>query len=401
VEAFANSILMDAPMAIVGIDESGLVCCSNAKADRFFGRPLEGVDIAELIEDFDVAALKSPSGIAKVNALSRNLGSEFHWRVPRVEGGRAHVDLQAAQFFNDGRRFITLFIRDMTAHVAAEVALQDLRLQITYNWRLNSLGEVASMVAHELSQPLSAATNFLAAANSALGRPEPNRTDLEGLVSSARGQIDRAADIIRGIRSLMTHEKGFQTRENISEVVGEIMPILKLHARETNAKISAVLDPVDFAHCDRVQLQQLVINLVRNAMDAPANGVQRRVEVSGSQTLQGYRMTISDNGPGVPSDMADRLFQPLASSKPGGMGLGLSICRTIVQAHGGDIDLVPSALGGAAFAFTLNVQSDGLDSSGGAGRRLRPVNDRNLAKMVRPKPANRPLVATGRHRRSA
>jgi len=112
-------------------------------------------------------------------------------------------------------------------------------------------------------------------------------------------------------------------------------------------------------------------------------------------------MTISDNGPGVPSDMADRLFQPLASSKPGGMGLGLSICRTIVQAHGGDIDLVPSALGGAAFAFTLNVQSDGLDSSGGAGRRLRPVNDRNLAKMVRPKPANRPLVATGRHRRSA
>lgn len=402
-ESFANIILMDAPIAIIGLDEGGLVCCSNAKADQFFGRSLgdsEPTHIAELIDDFDVAALKSSSGIAEVNALSRRVGNDFHWRIKRPDGGYALVDLQAAQFYKDGHCIFTLFIQDMTALVAAEVALQDLRLQITYNWRLNSLGEVASMIAHELSQPLSAATNFLAATNSLLATAEPDRSDLKEVVCSAQGQVERASDIIRGIRSLVTHEKGFQNLENVAEVIDEIMPILNIHARESDAKVSARLDPQDFAYCDRVQLQQLVINLVRNAMDAPANGVRRRVEIVGSQTPQGFRMIVSDNGPGVPADMVDRLFQPLASSKPGGMGLGLSICRTIAQAHGGDIDLAPSALGGAAFAFTLSAFNQDADTSDRKERRLHPVADHGRAMTVQPEQNDQSDVPE-RRRRSA
>lgn len=244
------------------------------------------------------------------------------------------------------------------------------------------------MIAHELSQPLSAATNFLAATNSFLAAAEPDRSDLKKLVCSAQGQVERASDIIRGIRSLMTHEKGFQKLENVAEVIDEIMPILNIHARESDAKVSARLDPKDFAHCDRVQLQQLVINLVRNAMDAPANGVRRRVEIAGSQTPQGFRMIVSDNGPGVPAQMVDRLFQPLASSKPGGMGLGLSICRTIAQAHGGDIDLAPSALGGAAFAFTLNTLDQDADTPDRQVSRLRPALDHGVARTVHPEQAD-------------
>lgn len=367
-ELFAESILMDAPMAIVAINGSGKVCCANATAERFFGRSLSGpaVDIRDLIEDFEVASLVSPSAVEDINASSRSAGKDLHRRARCVDGRRAFVDVQAARFSRAGEDLVTLFIQDMTASVAAEAALQDVKLQIIHNWRLNSLGEVASMLAHELNQPLGAAINYLAAADSAFGRRGGDAADM---MRAARGQVERATDIIRRLRSLLTHDKGFQTRENVAEVIDEILPILHVHARETKAEITVRIDPADFTRCDRVQLQQVVLNLARNAMDAPAKGAPRKVEISGRPTPEGYLMVVSDNGPGVPSEMADKLFEPLVSSKPSGMGLGLSICRTIVEAHGGGIDLAPSPLGGAAFAFTLNANVHDLHFPGSASER--------------------------------
>jgi two-component system, LuxR family, sensor kinase FixL len=348
---------MDAPMAIVAVDKSGKVRCANGTAERFFGRNLiaPAADIGDLIDDFDVAALASPSVVKDLNALSQSAGKDLHRRARRSNGRQAFVDLQAARFSNAGEDLVTLFIQDMTASVAAENALQDVKLQIIHSWRLNSLGEFASMLAHELNQPLGAAITYLAAADSAVSRRGADASELSEIMCAAKGQVERATDIIRRLRSLLTHDKGFQTRENVAEVIEEIMPILRVHARETKTEIVARLAPSDFTRCDRVQLQQVVLNLARNAMDAPPNGTPRQVEISGRPTTGGYRMVVSDNGPGVPTEMASKLFDPLVSSKPGGMGLGLSICRTIVEAHGGAIDLAPSTLGGAAFAFTLNA----------------------------------------------
>lgn len=369
-KSFAENILMDAPMAIVAINGSGDVRCANATAERFFGRSLiaPAVDIRELLEDFDIAALASPSAVEDINASSRSAGKDLHRRARRFDGRQAFVDVQAARFSRAGEDLVTLFIQDMTTSVAAEAALQDVKLQIIHNWRLNSLGEVASMLAHELNQPLGAAVNYLAAADSAFGRRE-NATEVSDMMRAARGQVERATDIIRRLRSLLTHDKGFQTRENVAEVINEILPILHVHARETKAEITARIDPGDITRCDRVQLQQVVLNLARNAMDAPAMAAPRKVEISGRTTPGGYLMVVSDNGPGVPPQMADKLFEPLVSSKPGGMGLGLTICRTIVEAHGGGIDLAPSPLGGAAFAFTLNANVHDLHLPGGASER--------------------------------
>ena len=102
----------------------------------------------------------------------------------------------------------------------------------------------------------------------------------------------------------MIHEKRYQAREQVAGVIEEIMPILISHARETKAEISCRIDPAAYTYCDRVQLQQVILNLARNAMEAPPNGVPRRVEISGRQTSQGYQILVSDNGPGVPADMA-------------------------------------------------------------------------------------------------
>lgn len=364
VESFAQSILMDAPMAIIAIDLSGRVRCANGTAERFFGRPLMAppVDIRELIEDFDIETLGSSSVVENINAWNRSSGKDLHRRARCGKGREAFVDLQAARFSRDGEDLVTLFIQDMTTSVATEAALQDVKLQIIHSWRLNSLGEVASMLAHELNQPLGAAVNYLAAADAAFDRGGADALNAPDMMRAARTQVERATDIIRHLRSLLTHDKGFQTDQNIAEVIDEIMPILHAHARETRSEVVIRISPDDVACCDRVQLQQVVLNLTRNAMDAPANGVARKVEISGRPGPERYIMTISDNGPGVPVEMTDKLFEPLVSTKAGGMGLGLSICRTIVEAHGGAISLAPSRLGGAAFTFTLNAGQPDLET---------------------------------------
>lgn len=359
--SFARSILVDAPMAVVAIDATGAVRSSNVTADLFFGlkpSPERPVDIGTLIPGIDVAALTSNEGRERFNAKSRAGGDGVHMRAHRPDGALAFVDVQAATFSAHGEDFLTLFIQDVTAVVAAENAVQDLRIQITYNWRLNSLGELASMVAHELNQPLSAILNFLDAARTVLGRPDADQAKVLKFIASAEGQAERASDVIRRLRTLMSRDTGFHVEANLSEMVSELMPILNINARELDAEIVVDIPEDCSARCDRVQVQQVIINLVRNALDAPATDQRRRVMISGTRRSGGCRVTVADNGPGVSEAVASRLFDPMTSTKPGGMGLGLSICKTIVEAHDGSIEYLPGSPGGAAFAFTLNDRTD-------------------------------------------
>ncbi len=354
--SFARSILVNAPMAVVAIDAAGCIRTSNATADAFFGRALTcepPLRISDFIADLVAPPPTSADDIAAFNARSRSAGDGVYLRAQAASGAETFVDVQAAPFSVRGEDFLTLFISDVTEIVAAQAVVQDLRHQITNNWRLNSLGEVASMAAHEINQPLSAVINFLDAAKSLAARSPPDVGKIIRYINSAEQQAERAGAVIRRLRAVMSKDTGFQAPERVAEVVAEIMPILLLNARERDAEIVVNLAPDQMARCDRVQLQQLVLNLVRNALDAPGTGHKRRIRISGAPTDCGCRVTIEDNGPGITPDMNDRLFVPLATTKVGGMGLGLSICRTIVEAHGGEIALVPSSLGGAAFAFTL------------------------------------------------
>jgi len=355
--SFARSILVDAPMAVVAIDHSGAIRSSNATADVFFGRNLTqdaAIGIQALIPGIDVGALASPQGLETFNAKSRPGGIGVHTRAHRSGGVDVDVDIQAATFSVKGEDFVTLFIQDVTKVVAAENAVQDLRFQITHNSRLNSLGEMASMVAHELNQPLSAILNFLDAAKTLLGRPDGDKAKVLKFIGSAEGQAERASDVIRRLRSLMSRDTGFHVQAAMADLVEEILPILNISARGFDAEISMNIPRDCSARCDRVQVQQVIVNLVRNALDAPATGQRRRILITGDQAAGVCRMRVEDNGPGVPEAVVAHLFDPMSSTKPGGMGLGLSICRTIVEAHDGAIQHLPTSLGGACISFTLN-----------------------------------------------
>jgi C4-dicarboxylate-specific signal transduction histidine kinase len=242
---------------------------------------------------------------------------------------------------------------------------QELRAQLTQVWSLNSMGEMASVLAHELNQPLSAVANYLRAARTLIAKLELEDDDLIDAVSRAGDQAVRAGEIIRTMRDLAARGGMEQKPESLSAILGEIDFIIGLMVRDAGARVFYDLyRGPDVVLADRIQIQQLVVNLIRNAVDAVAKFPNREIRISTRPSEDGkFVTTVEDSGPGIDPAVIGRIFQPLSSTKPEGMGLGLSICSAIVENHGGRIWVEPSSLGGAAFSFVLaraSIQSDSL-----------------------------------------
>jgi C4-dicarboxylate-specific signal transduction histidine kinase len=256
----------------------------------------------------------------------------------------------------------------------AERRAEELRAQLTQVWSLNSMGEMASVLAHELNQPLSAVANYLRAARTLIAKQELDDDDLLDAVSRAGDQAVRAGEIIRTMRDLAARGGLAQKPESLSAMLEEIDFIVGLMIRDAGARVFYDLyRGPDIVLADRIQIQQLVVNLVRNAIDAVAKFPNREIRISTRPTEDGkFLTTVEDSGPGIDPNVMGRIFQPLSSTKPEGMGLGLSICSAIVENHGGRIWVEPSSLGGAAFSFVLaraSVQSESIDRSDRVRRR--------------------------------
>jgi len=283
------------------------------------------------------------------------------------DGSGINMEMRCEVVRIGNAQFFTAVVRDMTTLHEAERRAEELRAQLTQVWSLNSMGEMASVLAHELNQPLSAVANYLRAARTLIANHEIDDDDLIEAVSRAGDQAVRAGEIIRTMRDLATRGGMQQRPESMSAIIGEIDFIVGLLARESGVRITYDLyRGDDLVQADRIQIQQLLVNLVRNGIEAVLNYPIRQLSISTQPHEDGGIVTrISDSGPGVDPSVADRLFQPLASTKPTGMGLGLSISTAIIENHRGRIWVEPSNLGGAAFCFVLaRAGSDGDDVLG-------------------------------------
>jgi signal transduction histidine kinase len=248
----------------------------------------------------------------------------------------------------------------------ADRRAEALHAELTEAWSQNSMGEMASVLAHELNQPLAAVTNYLRAARTLIAQLELNNDDLVDAVSRAGDQAVRAGEIVRTMRDLATRGGTHLEPVSLSAAIREIEFILGLIAQDADVRVSFDLFPGhDIVLADRTQIQQLVVNLSRNAIEAVTKYPDRQVKISTVLDPDGNLLTsVEDSGPGLDPDIRDHLFQPLASTKPGGMGLGLSISSAIVHNHRGRIWVQPSRLGGAAFCFVLaRAGKDGEDVS--------------------------------------
>jgi len=218
------------------------------------------------------------------------------------------------------------------------------------------MGTLASSLAHELNQPLTAVSSYCESARDLLDTP-PDAETLEMVreaMDEAAKQAIRAGQIVRRLRDFMSHGETERRVESLQRLINEANALALVGSREHGIDLQLALDPrADRVFVDRIQIQQVLVNLIRNAIDAMIDAPIRRLSIR-TQSLGGQtRVTVEDTGSGISEPIAQQLFQPFVTSKQNGMGIGLSICRTIVQAHGGRIWFEPGTNGGTAFHFTL------------------------------------------------
>lgn len=355
-DAMLNTALASVP--VVTLDTRGAVQNLNPAAAALFDLPeasAQGRSFALLAPGFDVSAILAAG--APGGALEARDG---HWTGLRPDGASFPLSIQYGLAPDaDGRPHIALCLTDLSRWHAADAQARELHAQLNKVWRLNSLGEMAATLAHELNQPLSAAATYLHASQVDMEKAGALGDSALRTVELAKGQLLRAGKIIRRMRELLSLEARKLDSERASSMVEDLGPILTMIGSSKGVAIRLDVAPgEDQVQAERIQFQQAMVNLTRNAVEAVGDLAAPEVVIVGRPVSDThYRISVEDNGPGIPDDQIERIFQPLTTTKSGGMGLGLSVTRTIVESHGGRLQVSRSALGGAAFSFTLNRET--------------------------------------------
>ncbi len=233
-------------------------------------------------------------------------------------------------------------------------ALHGRMLQVS---RLATIGEMAAGVAHELNQPLTAIANYAQACDRLLARPGADLTDVRAALREIAAQAVRAGDIIRRLRTLARTHQMERASADINSVIREILELMQTDARVHSARLQLDLaDNLPSVSVDRIQIQHVILNLVRNALEAlsaSAPGV-REVSIRSGRTEAGQvEVAVCDSGPGLRTEVLQRMFDPFFSTKESGTGLGLPISNTVVRAHDGNLSYRPNEPCGACFYFHL------------------------------------------------
>jgi two-component system sensor kinase FixL len=358
-EAHLRSILETVPDAMVVIDEDARIQSFSATAVRLFGYEPD-----EVISE-NVRVLMPPPYREQHDGYMlryRNTGERRIIGVGRVvvgqrkDGSTFPMELAVGEMHSGGIRYFTGFIRDLTERQRTETRLQELQSELVHMSRFTALGEMASTLAHEINQPLTAITNYLKGCRRILERMEGEAVPmLRDAVNEAGEQALRAGQVIRHLREFVARGESERHIENLPKLIEEASALALVGAKEQGVRVVFDFDPnAPFVLADRIQVQQVLLNLIRNAIEAMQESSRRELKVGTRTVDDGHvELSVEDTGPGLAPEVAPQLFQPFVTTKKHGMGVGLSICRTIVEAHGGKIWAESKQGAGTSFRFTL------------------------------------------------
>lgn len=342
----------------------GIVTSWNVGAQRMFGYTADemiGASIAVLIpeelqveENLILAQLKAGIAIRHYETVRR-----------RKDGTKLDVSLSISPIYDAEGRIVgaSKIARDITERKAAEARFRELQAEMAHVSRLSSMGQLSSAIAHELNQPLTATANYINTAKKLLELAKlPQSEKIEQFLGRAGEQIQRAGQIIRRLREFIEKRKVTRAPEDINTVVQDAVALALVASSDANVKLQTDFagDPPRIS-VDRVQIQQVLVNLIRNAIEALQGSSAKTISVSTAVKDSYVEVSVADTGPGIPAEIAQRLFEPFVSTKSTGMGIGLMICRSIVEAHGGSLSMAPRPGGGSIFRFQLPIASENAD----------------------------------------
>ncbi len=353
-EALLRSILDTVPDALVVIDEHGLIQIFSAAAERLFGFRSD-----EVVGRNVSMLMPSPYHEQHDGYLARYLSTgERHiigiGRIvvgQRKDGSTFPMELAVGEVTLTGARLFTGFLRDLTERQDRERRLSELQSELIHVSRLNELGQMVSALAHEVNQPLTAMTNYVGGMRRLLAAGD--QQGAERAMERIAEQADRARQIIQRLRNLVKKSEGGRRVEKLTRVIEEASALalvgigqgLKLNIRVAADAAEAVID--------KIQIQQVLLNLMRNAAEAMAGSARRELSITTARLGDMIEISVADTGPGLPELVRARLFEPFVTTKPNGMGVGLSVCRAIAEAHGGELRAEDAEGGGTIFRLTV------------------------------------------------
>ncbi|MCP3406529.1 sensor protein FixL [Bradyrhizobium sp. CCGB01] len=358
-ETHLRSILHTIPDAMIVIDGRGIMQLFSTAAERLFGwseQEAIGQNVSILMPEPD--RTRHDSYIARYRSTNdpHIIGIGRIVTGKRRDGTTFPMHLSIGEMQSGGEPYFTGFVRDLTEHQQTQARLQELQSELVHVSRLTAMGEMASALAHEINQPLAAISNYMKGSRRLLaGSTDANTPKIENALDRAAEQALRAGQIIRRLRDFVSRGESEKRVESLSKLIEEAGALGLAGAREQNVQLRFSLDPdADLVLADRVQIQQVLVNLFRNALEAMAQSPRRELVLANKRISDDMiEVEVSDTGSGFQDDVIPNLFQTFFTTKDTGMGVGLSISRSIIEAHGGRMWAEGNASGGATFRFTL------------------------------------------------
>ncbi len=368
-EALLRAILETVPDAMIVIDDAGLIRMFSAAAERMFGyseAELIGRNVEVLMPEPDRARHDWYMARYMTTGEKRIIGVGRITVAQRRNGATFPIELEIGEASTAQGRIFAGFIRDLTGRHQTDVRLEQLQAELAHVSRVSAMGTLATSLAHELNQPLTAVANYLEAVRDLLEDRSTETTKImrEALGDAAR-QAVRAGQIVGRLRDFISRGETGKRIVSLRALVAEANALALVGVRELGIDVKVdIAAGVDCVLVNRIQIQQVLVNLIRNAIESLSERENRHLAIeAGPEPDDGdmVRVSVVDSGPGIDGDVASRLFEPFVSSKSDGMGVGLSICRTIVEAHGGRIWLDDQRPGHTVFCFTLLAANPEID----------------------------------------
>jgi PAS domain S-box-containing protein len=353
-----RAVFENTPTMYFVVDGNGTIVSVNPSGAQQLGYTVDGLvgrSVLNVVSEADREAVQN-----HVAACFERLGQSSSWELRKIrkDGTKMDVRETARAMCRSGREPVILVVsEDITERKRAEDALHRAQAELAHVTRLTTLGQLAASIAHEVNQPLAAIVADANASLNWLAAAEPELERVRETLTAIATDGHRAADVIQRIRQLATKTEPRKARLDVNDVVRDVVALVRTEV--ARYEITLALDSASALPSvigDRVQLQQVVLNLVMNAIEAmaPVTDRPRKLAIRTERHADdGVRVAVHDTGVGVRAGDLDRLFSAFFTTKPSGMGMGLSISRSIIEAHGGRLWAAPDEPHGAIFQFSL------------------------------------------------